>query len=213
MCFVWISEQTATWATYNKNWLVFITKMKSVYCAVWTGSLNKAGCAVLDEGLRPLACWDCGFESRQGHEYLSVVYCQVEVSTSDWSLAQGSPAECDFVWVWSGSLCNGEALVHWGLSCHGKNEILNILSDGRDKPKSLWLSQVKGYWVHFLIITDISNRHYVKSTLRPNRSRCNSVSLLNGWPGNRCLIPSRADKFLFSTVSKLAIQPAHFPIP
>jgi hypothetical protein len=45
MGFVFISEQTATCATYNINWLVFITKMKSVYCAVRTGSLNKAVCA------------------------------------------------------------------------------------------------------------------------------------------------------------------------
>jgi len=33
-------------------------------------------------GLRPLACWDCGLESRVGHGCLSVVSvecCQVEV--------------------------------------------------------------------------------------------------------------------------------------
>ena len=33
-------------------------------------------------GLRPLACWDCGFESRRGHGCLSLVSdgcCQVEV--------------------------------------------------------------------------------------------------------------------------------------
>ena len=42
MCFVFIWEQTATCATYIINWLVFITEMKSVYCAVRTGSLNKA---------------------------------------------------------------------------------------------------------------------------------------------------------------------------
>ena len=41
LCFVFIWEQTATCATYGKNWLVFITEMKSVYCAVRTGSLNK----------------------------------------------------------------------------------------------------------------------------------------------------------------------------
>jgi hypothetical protein len=32
-------------------------------------------------GLRPLACWDCEFESRGGHGYLSimiVVGCQVD---------------------------------------------------------------------------------------------------------------------------------------
>ena len=38
MCFVFIWEQTATCATYSINWLVFITQMKSVYCAVRTGS-------------------------------------------------------------------------------------------------------------------------------------------------------------------------------
>ena len=42
---VFISEQTATFAPYNINWLVFITEMKSVYSAVRTGSLNKAVCA------------------------------------------------------------------------------------------------------------------------------------------------------------------------
>ena len=45
MCFVFISEQTATCATYSINWLVFITEMESVYSAVRTGSLNKAVCA------------------------------------------------------------------------------------------------------------------------------------------------------------------------
>ena len=45
MCFVFIWEQTATCATYSINWLVFMTEMKSVYCAVRTGSLNKAVCA------------------------------------------------------------------------------------------------------------------------------------------------------------------------
>ena len=45
MCFVFILEQTATCATYSINWLVFITEMKSVYCAVRAGSLNKAVCA------------------------------------------------------------------------------------------------------------------------------------------------------------------------
>ena len=45
MCFVFISEQTATCATYCINWSVFITEMKSVYSAVRTGALNKAVCA------------------------------------------------------------------------------------------------------------------------------------------------------------------------
>ena len=48
-------------------------------------------------GLRPLACWDCGFESHRGHGCLSVVSvvcCQVEVSATDWSLVQRSPTDC-----------------------------------------------------------------------------------------------------------------------
>jgi len=48
-------------------------------------------------GLRQLACWDGGFESRRGHGCLSVVSvvcCQVEVFVSGCSLSQRSPAEC-----------------------------------------------------------------------------------------------------------------------
>jgi hypothetical protein len=59
-------------------------------------------------GLRPLACWDCGFESRRGHgclSLLSVVCWQVEVSASDWSLVQRSPTECGV------SECDREASV------------------------------------------------------------------------------------------------------
>jgi len=36
-------------------------------------------------GLRPLACWNCGFESRKGHGCLpvvSVICCQAEISDS-----------------------------------------------------------------------------------------------------------------------------------
>ena len=48
-------------------------------------------------GLRPLAYWDCGFESCQRQECLSlvsVVCCKVEVSATGWSLVQRSPTEC-----------------------------------------------------------------------------------------------------------------------
>jgi hypothetical protein len=38
MCFVFISEQTASFALYNINWVVFIKEMKSVR----TGFLNKS---------------------------------------------------------------------------------------------------------------------------------------------------------------------------
>ena len=42
MCFVWISEQTATSALYCINGLVFITDVESVYCAVGIESLYNA---------------------------------------------------------------------------------------------------------------------------------------------------------------------------
>jgi hypothetical protein len=41
MCLVFIWKQTANSATYVINCLIFITEMKSVYCAVRTGPLNK----------------------------------------------------------------------------------------------------------------------------------------------------------------------------
>jgi len=42
MCFVQISEQTATFSLYIINWLVLITVVESVYSAVRTDSLYKA---------------------------------------------------------------------------------------------------------------------------------------------------------------------------
>ena len=41
-CFVRISEQTATFALYITDWLVFITAVGRVYCAVRTDCLYKA---------------------------------------------------------------------------------------------------------------------------------------------------------------------------
>jgi hypothetical protein len=42
MCFVWLSEETVTFAAvYIINSLVFITDAESVYCAVRTESLYK----------------------------------------------------------------------------------------------------------------------------------------------------------------------------
>jgi len=62
--------------------------------AKWTGP---SGRAVWGVGLRPLACWDCGFEYHRRHGYLSVVSvvcCQVEISAMSWSLVQRSPTDC-----------------------------------------------------------------------------------------------------------------------
>jgi len=59
--------------------------------------VDASGRAVSGVGLRPLDCWDCGFESRRWNGCLSlvsVVYDQVEVSSSGCSLVQMSPIEC-----------------------------------------------------------------------------------------------------------------------
>ena len=48
-------------------------------------------------GLRPLACWDCGFVSCRRHGCLSVVSvacCHVELPASACSLIRRSPTEC-----------------------------------------------------------------------------------------------------------------------
>jgi len=56
---------------------------------------DRSGRAGLSVGLGPLACWDCGFESRLGHRFLSYEYCVLsEVSTTDRSPVQRSPTEC-----------------------------------------------------------------------------------------------------------------------
>ena len=64
---------------------------------------DPGGRAVKGVGLRPLAFWDCGFESLREHGCLSRVSslcCQVEVSATGRSLIQGGPnefcvVECD----------------------------------------------------------------------------------------------------------------------
>jgi hypothetical protein len=55
---------------------------------------DPGGRAVWGEGLWSLVCRDCWFESHRGYGCLSVVCCQVEVSTTDRSLVQRSPADC-----------------------------------------------------------------------------------------------------------------------
>jgi len=66
--------------------------MAIIWCAA-----GPSGRVVSGVGLRPLDCWDYGFESHRVHRCLSVVIivcCQVEVSASSWSLVQRSPTDC-----------------------------------------------------------------------------------------------------------------------
>jgi len=68
MCFILISEQTATSAPYNRNWLVFITEMKSVYFAVPAGSV-KAFCASSLKG----ECDICGVQTVTGTGFSLII--------------------------------------------------------------------------------------------------------------------------------------------
>ena len=61
--------------------LTIVLQLPTVFSTV----AGSSGRAVYGVGLRPLACWDCGFESHRGHGCLSVVSvvcCQVEVSAT-----------------------------------------------------------------------------------------------------------------------------------
>jgi len=89
-----------------------------------------SGRAVYDVGLRPLAYWDCVFESRRGHGCLSIVNVacfQVGVSALSWSLVQRSPTDCGV------SLCVTYKPQEWGghgrvglHSTGGKKEELTV---------------------------------------------------------------------------------------
>jgi len=82
-----------------------------------THSISKAG-------LRPLDCWEYGFESSWGHACLSLVVflCCTDRGLCDWPiLSPGSPTEC--VCVWSNVIsCNINPLHLWwiGTKCYTK---------------------------------------------------------------------------------------------
>ena len=83
----------------TKTWLTLTCLLKATpgtlngrsWNYVWARCYiaNPSGRAVQRVGLRPLACWDCEFESRRGHGYmLWLLRCQVEVSVTGLSLVQ-----------------------------------------------------------------------------------------------------------------------------
>jgi hypothetical protein len=75
-----------------------VTKFQVPYRS-WVDPGDRAVCGI---GLLLLACWDCGFESRQRLGCLSlvnVVCCQVEVSETGRSLVQRIPTQCGVLTV------------------------------------------------------------------------------------------------------------------
>jgi len=94
--------------------------MLNCLCITWPVGFKQlrrtdpSGRVVLSVGLRPLACWDCRFESRQGHgcsSFVSVVCCQVEVCAMSWSPFQGSPTDCGASLCVTRNLLNEEAMT------------------------------------------------------------------------------------------------------
>jgi hypothetical protein len=74
------------------------------HCRFHNNEFGSGGRVVWGVGLRPLACWNCGFESREGHGYLSCEWCVLsEVSATGRSLIQRSPTECGCNLAWSGA--------------------------------------------------------------------------------------------------------------
>ena len=64
--------------------------------------------------LWPLACWDCGFESRRWHVRMPVVSvgcCTVEFSASGWSVVQGSLPTMLRRCVWCRNLTGREVMA------------------------------------------------------------------------------------------------------
>jgi hypothetical protein len=62
---------------------IYIIGLVTIFQLYYLLLASRSVGAVYDIGLRPLACWDCGFESQRVHEcssVVSVVCCQVEVS-------------------------------------------------------------------------------------------------------------------------------------
>ena len=86
------------WNCLNKG----MVRLLYLFIRIMISLTDPGGRTVQYVGLRPLACWDCGFESRRGHGCLSVVnvvcstgrgLCDRRPATGR-SLIQGSPAEC-----------------------------------------------------------------------------------------------------------------------
>jgi len=90
-----IHERYFPWTKLRR--MICATERLSFFGELYNKVPGPSSRAVWSVGLRPLACWDRGFESHRGHGCLSVVSvvcCQVEVSATSWSPVQRSPTDC-----------------------------------------------------------------------------------------------------------------------
>jgi hypothetical protein len=98
--------------------------------------------AVYGDGLRPLACWDCRFESLWGHELLCVAWWK-SLGRADPSFKGVLPTVmCHCVCVWCRNFKNWAALTHVGLlrptkknvhSMHIKNSGISFIENHRNE--------------------------------------------------------------------------------
>ena len=136
MCFVWIWEQTAIISLYSTNWLVFITEMECVYCAVRTGSLGTASLTFRNCTFCPhnvFVCFVWIWEQTAIIFLYNInwlvfitdkecVYCAVRTGfLCTASLTFSSSTFCPhsvficFVWIWEQRLFPYTALTDWFL--------------------------------------------------------------------------------------------------
>jgi len=88
--------------------------LRCSYVHLWKKWLQHTCVTAGPSGLRPLASWDCGFESRRWHGRLSVVSvvcCQVEITAMSSSLIQRGRTDCE------ASSCVIRKPQEW--RCHG----------------------------------------------------------------------------------------------
>jgi len=92
MCFVWISGQTAIIYLYSINWLVFITEIWCVYCAMRTGSM-----CIID--ITPFkAQWS--LYVRSGLTFSNSAFCPHSVFMC-------------FVWIWEKRVIISLCSINW----------------------------------------------------------------------------------------------------
>jgi len=89
----WVRFQDAALSNYRCVNLEFRMSL-----GLWFTCSGPSGRAVWGVGLRPLACWDSGFESNRGHGCLLWLSCVVSVVVCDLETS----------WMWM-------VLAHWGL--------------------------------------------------------------------------------------------------
>ena len=97
------------------------------------------------EWSKAIACWDCGFESRQWHEYLSVVNvvcCQVQVSAAGHHSSRGVLPALGCHCVSSRNVKNEAALVRVGQLPRGLGKAkTSFLLNSKPCPEGIWESE------------------------------------------------------------------------